>query len=101
MPLILSDINMTKYATTVKHLSSGDLSDMILPIPPIEEQEAIAGFPMIRYFPEPVNAGGFIMWICFKFGGHRDLIFLERLKVSLKMHLNCVRNILSTSVMIR
>ena len=44
MPLILSDINMTKYATTVKHLSSGDLSDMILPIPPIEEQEAIAGY---------------------------------------------------------
>lgn len=44
MPLILSDINMTKYATTVKHLSAGDLSDMILPIPPIEEQEAIAGY---------------------------------------------------------
>lgn len=44
MPLILSDINTTKYATTVKHLSAGDLSDMMLPIPPIEEQEAIAGY---------------------------------------------------------
>lgn len=44
MPLILSDINMTKYATTVKHLSAGDLSEMFLPIPTIDEQEAIAGY---------------------------------------------------------
>ena len=44
MPLILSDINKTKYATTVKHLSAGDLSDMILPIPPVDEQATIAGY---------------------------------------------------------
>lgn len=42
MPLILNDINSTKYATTVKHLSAVDLSEMRLPIPPFAEQEAIA-----------------------------------------------------------
>ena len=44
MPIILNDINCTKYPTTVKHLSASDLAEMLLPIPPIKEQEAIATY---------------------------------------------------------
>lgn len=44
LPLILDGINATKYATTVKHLSATDLSEMKLSIPPIEEQEVIAAY---------------------------------------------------------
>ncbi len=44
LPLILNEINATKYATTVKHLSATDLSEMKLSIPPIEEQEKIAAY---------------------------------------------------------
>nr|WP_289489359.1 restriction endonuclease subunit S [Bacteroides intestinalis] len=44
MPLILSDINSTKYATTVKHLSAADLAEMRLPIPSFDEQEKITAY---------------------------------------------------------
>lgn len=44
LPLILNKINATKYATTVKHLSATDLSEMKLTVPPIEEQEVIAAY---------------------------------------------------------
>lgn len=44
LPLILNEINATKYATTVKHLSATDLSEMKLTVPPIEEQEVIAAY---------------------------------------------------------
>lgn len=44
LPLILNKINATKYATTVKHLSATDLSEMKLMVPPIEEQEVIAAY---------------------------------------------------------
>lgn len=44
MPLILSDINSTKYSTTVKHLSAADLAEMRLPIPSFDEQEKITAY---------------------------------------------------------
>lgn len=44
LPLILNRINASKYATTVKHLSAQDLSEMVIPVPTMEEQEAIAGY---------------------------------------------------------
>lgn len=44
LPLILNKINAIKYATTVKHLSATDLSEMKLTVPPIEEQEVIAAY---------------------------------------------------------
>ena len=44
LPLILNEINATKYATTVKHLSATDLSEMKLTVPPMQEQAVIAAY---------------------------------------------------------
>lgn len=44
LPLILDKINATKYATTVKHLSAADLSEMRITVPPVEEQVVIAAY---------------------------------------------------------
>lgn len=44
LPKLLKRINDVTYATTVKHLSTYDISNSKLPLPPLAEQEAIAAW---------------------------------------------------------
>ena len=44
LPSVLVDINATQFATTVKHLSSGEILGSRIPCPPLEEQRRIADF---------------------------------------------------------
>lgn len=43
-PRLLQLINDNCYSTTVKHLSTSDILNSIIPVPPIAEQEAIAAY---------------------------------------------------------
>ena len=42
LPGYLSAVNMNTSSTTVKHLSSRTLNDLLIPLPPLAEQKAIA-----------------------------------------------------------
>jgi type I restriction enzyme S subunit len=44
LPAHLNYINATQYATTVKHLSSGEILSSRVPLPPVEDQRRIADF---------------------------------------------------------
>ena len=44
LPKLLKRINDVTYATTVKHLSTYDISNAKLPVPPVAEQKAIADY---------------------------------------------------------
>lgn len=44
LPKLLKRINDVTYATTVKHLSTYDISNSKLPVPPLSEQQAIADY---------------------------------------------------------
>lgn len=44
LPFALKQINELKYATTVKHLSDGDISNIALPLPSIPTQQTITDY---------------------------------------------------------
>ena len=44
LPFALKQINDLKYATTVKHLSDGDINNIALPLPSIPIQQAIVAY---------------------------------------------------------